>query len=79
MAEGYTSSEIEILEGDATTWNDGHKGKAASAPRIHIRIRRNLVPLSKLEENGLDYLIGRQNTFSWLSEEETFALEAVCD
>ncbi len=79
LAEGYTSSEIEIMEGDATTWNDGHKGKAASAPRIHIRIRRNLVSLSKLEENGLDYLIGRQNTFSWLSEEETFALEAVCD
>ena len=79
LADGYTSSEIVTMEGDPSSWKDGHKGKAASAPRIHIRIRRNLVPLSNLETHGLDYLIGRQNIFSWLSEEETFALESLCD
>ena len=79
LADGYTSSEIETMEGDPSSWKDGHKGKAASAPRIHIRIRRNRVPLSNLETNDLDYLIGRQNIFSWLTEEETFALERLCD
>ena len=79
LADGYTSSEIETMPGDPSIWKEGHSGKAANAPRIHIRIRRNRVLLSDLENHDLDYLIGRQNIFSWITEEETFALESVCD
>ena len=79
LADGYTSSGIEEMPGDPSTWKDGHRDKAASAPRIHMRLRRNRVLLADLEDRGLDYLIGRQSIFSWLTEQETFALEAICD
>jgi hypothetical protein len=79
IAEGYTKSSIERKPGDETTWKEGHRDMSALAPRIDITIRRNMASLSDLREANLGYLIGRQNTFSWLTESETFALENLLD
>ena len=45
--------------------------------RIPLKLRRNLVGEFVLRGTDFEHLIRRQNTFSWLTEAESFFLEDI--
>ena len=53
----------------------GHKSRGGRAMRIQLKLRRNLVGEFVLRGTNFEHLIRRQNTFSWLTEAESFFLE----
>jgi hypothetical protein len=73
---GYTLGDIHETDGSRdNNWKPGHKHRGGRAPRIELMLRMTLVSEDILRASPYDYLINRQNTFSWLTEEEAFFLE----
>jgi hypothetical protein len=77
LAEGHTSSEIRMSVGDMmeNSWAEGHKHRAGPDMRICLKLRRNRLAVRRLRNSRFGYLIYRQATFTWLSEEEAMGLE----
>ena len=57
------------------SWVPGHKHRAGPTMRMLLKLQRNQVSENVLRSSPYAYLIRRQSTFTWLTEEESFALE----
>ncbi len=80
LAIGETASDVRMTAPDIdNSWADGHKHRGGEAMRIRLKLQRNQVNETTLRNSSLAYLIRRQSTFSWLSEEESIRLEAILD
>ncbi len=76
IATGASASEIRMTDGEAdSSWVPGHKHRAGRAMRMLLKLQRDQVSEDVLRSSAYAYLIKRQSTFTWLTEEETFALE----
>ena len=42
-----------------------------------LQLRRKQLAENRLRNSSLDYLINRQSTFTWLTEEEALGLESL--
>jgi len=81
IASGYTIGDIRSVEGSTNdnSWVAGHKSRGGRAMRIPLKLRRNLVGEFVLRGTDYEHLIKRINTFSWLTEAESFFLEDKLD
>ena len=78
LAVGSSVSDIRMTEGDSdNSWETGHKHRGGPAMRMLLRLRRNQLAENHLRNSTLDYLINRQSTFTWLTEEEALGLESL--
>ena len=75
VAEGSTISDIRVTEGTPESWSIADRHKGGEAPRILLKLRRNMLSVAYLRASSLDYLIKRRGTFSWLTEGESLILE----
>ena len=75
VAEGCTMSDIRMKEGTPDSWSDADRDKGGPAPRILLKLQRNMIPLARLRASTVEYLVNRQGTFSWLTEDESLILE----
>ncbi|MEC7743876.1 MAG: hypothetical protein VYB86_01030, partial [Candidatus Thermoplasmatota archaeon] len=80
IAVGETASDIRMTSGDMdNSWTHGHEHRGGEAMRIKLKLQRNQMDENSLRKSPFAYLIRRQSTFSWLSDEESIGLEAILD
>jgi hypothetical protein len=81
IASGHTIGDIRAVDGDTSdnSWVPGQKQRGGRAMRLALKLRRNLVGEYVLRGTDFEHLIRRQNTFSWLTEQESFFLEEKLD
>ena len=78
LAVGSTASGIRMTDGDSdNSWEPSHKHRGGPAMRMLLQLRRNQLAENRLRNSSLDYLINRQSTFTWLTEEEALGLESL--
>ena len=80
LAVGETASDVRMTAGDMdNSWTHGHKNRGGEAMRIRLKLQRNQLKETSLRNSPFAYLIRKQSTFSWLSDEESLGLEAILD
>ena len=80
IATGESASDIRMTDGEAdSSLVLGHKHRAGPTMRMLLKLQRNQLSEEALRYSKYAYLIKRQSTFTWLTEEEAFALEALLD
>ena len=80
FAVGETVSDVRMTTGDMdNSWTQAHKHRGGEAMRIRLKLQRNQQNESSLRNSPFAYLIRRQSTFSWLTDEESLGLEEILD